>query len=221
MELSLVSTWSEFGFAFGSVVVLALGGLLLSSYVKIVTVLGMVRVGLGFQSLPSAFVTTGLALALSLLVMYPTMFKSTAAMDKVFKQSGSKSSSVQARALDKGLEEWRGFLVEQTQPEERERFHSISKNMYSDKNIDHEVSDTDWPVIAPAFIVSELKKAFATGLSIFLPFLIIDLLVANILAAVGYIQLSPMFVAFPFKLLLFVLVDGWSMITTNIISTYV
>ena len=77
-----------------------------------------------------------------------------------------------------------------------------------------------WQVLAPAFLISELKRAFKTGLTLFLPFLVIELVVANILVAVGLTRLAPEYVALPFKILLFVVLDGWALITTNLVSTY-
>lgn len=200
--------------------------LTLGCYVKIVTVLSVLRVGLGFGSLPSWFVTSSLALMLSLFVMFPTLQTSLQSFGHLVKEGGGDEQA-RVRALEGGLEKWKAFLLLHAHQEERDRFAKVAEEL------DHRnalkvrqpvssipVSSESWRVLAPAFLVSELKEAFATGLSLFLPFLVVELVVANLLLAVGYSQLAPCYVAFPFKLLLFVLVDGWGLITSNLVLSY-
>ena len=209
--------------------------LIFSSYVKIVTVLGILRVGLGVGSLPSALVTAGLALALSFFIMLPTMQESAKVVDSYQRAKGNINSDfARAQALALAFGKWKEFLVRHSHSEQRKRFAGLARQIDSadssplgnpsavgqESNKNSALDEQSWRVLAPAFLVSELKEAFATGLSLFLPFLIIDLLVLNVLAAVGLDRMSSASVAFPFKLLLFVMVDGWALITANLVQTY-
>lgn len=224
LNLSTIG-FSGFGLLFLLAIVLSL-----SAYVKIVTVLGIVRAGIGVWGLPSAFVTGSLALMLSFFVMYPTVVSSLNAASKSVNQNRGLSQDQQrVVALEAGFAEWKQFLKKHTEPGELEDFSQVAAQL--DKGHDEKVptpaasiastpANDSWRVVGPAFLASELKHAFATGLTLFLPLLIIDLVVANVLTAVGYVALNPVLVALPFKLLLFVLIDGWSLITTNLVSSY-
>ncbi len=218
---------ATFGFSALGLLLLVLLALAFSCYVKIVTVLAMLRVGLGFYSVPSAFVTGGLAVALAFFVMYPTLMSCATTMDGVIRSAPAPVTDIhRAAAMDAGLEHWKGFLQRHAHEKEVSRFVELAAVLDKEpgtKSGEQQVKSglpQSWRVLAPAFLVSELKEAFATGLSLFLPFLIIDLLVANILTAIGLERLSIVSVAFPFKLLLFVTLDGWSLITTNLVATY-
>ena len=234
MDPSAPSFIAQIGFSAATVLVLAVLGLLLSSYVKIVTVLSIIRIGLGAYSLPTAFVTGGLALALSLLVMFPTLRDSARAMDKSLQGKGAHATDEErALALESGMTVWKGFLLRNAHASEKQRFSHLAAKMESPPaggnvasgtgNVETEapaVREDEWRVVVPAFFVSELKEAFSTGLTLFLPFLVIDLLVANVLVALGLVRIDPCFVSLPFKLLLFVMLDGWSLITGNLVATY-
>lgn len=203
--------------------------LVFSAYVKIVTVLSILRVGLGLGSLPAVFVVGGLSLGLSFFVMYPTLIDSSRAMDQVL-QGRAVTDQARAAAFGAGLERWKVFLSKCAHKAEVERFAEIAGKFDAAGKIkDGEqkqqampgsVDRNSWRILAPAFLVSQLKEAFATGLTLFLPLLVIDLFVANVLVAVGLERMSPAVVSFPFKLLLFVMLDGWTLITTNLVSTY-
>jgi len=197
--------------------------LLFSSYVKIVTVLGMVRAGFGIGSLPGAFITGGLAFSLSLFVMYPQLQNASTAMSGVLKNHSPVTDQDRAQAVGAGVAEWKKFVQQHAQPAEVGRFQAIAlkldKSQAPAAEGTAQLSDS-WRILAPAFVVSQLREAFQTGLSIFLPFLVIDLLVAIGLAAVGLERLNPAYAAFPFKVLLFVALDGWSLITTHLVATY-
>ena len=227
IDLSSLGVFDGLGFSLLGLAILVFFALLFSSYVKIVTTLGILRIGLGFRSLPSAFVTGGLALVLAFFVMYPTVRASLGAMDQSLRvSSGASQSSARIRALDAALSTWSKFLMRHAHEKEVEKFINTAAELDS-KESGILASDeqklkmkSSFRVLAPAFVVSELKEAFATGLTLFLPFLVIDLLVASILIAVGLQQLNPAIVSLPFKLLLFVMLDGWSLITTNLVATY-
>lgn len=200
---------------------LLLLALLFSCYVRVATVLGIVRIGFGFQSLPSVFVVGGLAIALSFFVMFPTIQNFVTATKQVLVSKGTLTDADKAAAIDAGIAVWKQFLVAHTAPAEVKNFLQLAQDM--DKRNVSTTNDTtadSWRVLAPAFLVSELKGAFSTGISIFLPFLVIDLIVIAVLAAVGFERMSPTVLALPFKLLLFVVVDGWGIITRNLIASY-
>jgi len=219
-------SFTHFGFSAIGLVALLLVALVFSSYVKIVTVLGILRAGLGVASLPSALVTTGLAFALSFFVMLPTLRESAKVVDSYQNAKGTiRTDSARVQALALAFAKWKAFLLRHSHLEQRQRFAELARQIDQRKISKSKGSATivdskSWRVLAPAFLVSELKEAFATGLSLFLPFLIIDLLVMNVLAAVGLDRMSSASVAFPFKLLLFVMVDGWGLITANLVQTY-
>ncbi len=212
------------------ILLLILLGLTLSSYVKIVTVLSILRVGLGTNSIPSALVTGGVAIVLSFFVMFPTIQKSFTEVEVA--RSNDSSALGQSQALSAALGPWKEFLKRHAHKDEIEQFAQtaitidaeISKKDSEEDEIKEEqqlssLSET-WRILAPAFLVSELKEAFVTGLSLFLPFFIIDLLVASILTTLGMQNLNAQFISLPFKLLLFVMVDGWTLITMNLVATY-
>jgi flagellar biosynthesis protein FliP len=211
-----ISTIGQLGLSAFTVFFLFLLVLVLSSYIKLATVLGIVRIGFGVDSLPSTLITGGLALVLSFFVMWPTISSSCSSMDRVL---GTEvvTDELRAKALNAGLLEWKQFVERHANPEDRQRFLEIANRGATAETIEQ---DDSWRVLAPAFLVSELKEAFATGLSLFLPFLVIDLLVASVLAALGSEHISSGLVSFPFKILLFVMVDGWAIITTNLVASY-
>ena len=219
--MSLGEFFQSLGFSILPILVLVLFALVFSSYVKIVTVLAIIRAGLGSASLPGAFVTGSLALVLSFFVMYPTMEQTFEAMSSKQVQG----SAGQAKAIDAGVKKWKEFLVAHTDEELSKSF--ASKILNKQENISPENSELElkrlqksWRVLAPAFFVGQLRDAFKTGLSLFLPFVIIDLCIAQVLVAVGIQRLDPLVVALPFKLLLFVLLDGWTLISTNLVEVY-
>lgn len=221
------SFFAVLGLSSVSLVLLLILALLFSSYVKIVTVLSVLRLGLGFDGLASVLLGGGLALALTFFVMYPTLELSSEAASKVLRQESGDTSLTQAKALEAGLVHWKSFLMKHTHAEEKKRFVQVANRLDTEMNpsssrtqVVSETLETSWRVLAPAFLVSELKEAFATGLSLFLPFLVVDLVVAHLLLAVGLERSDPALVSFPFKLLLFVLVDGWGLITSNLVATY-
>ena len=215
---------SQFGFSFLALFGVLLIALAFSAYIKLVTVLGIVRVGLGSDGIPSVFVTGSLALALTALVMAPTLNNAFVAMDKVLSKEGAVEERARVQALAVGINEWRGFVYRHTEVAERERFLRLALQLQGESAEAAERSASEqgrsWQVLAPAFLVSELKAAFRIGFTLFLPLVLIDLFVANLLLAIGYEQLSPHLIGFPLKILLFVMVDGWSLITANLIATY-
>ena len=190
---------------------------MVTSFTKIVVVLSLLRNALGLQQVPPNVVMNGLALVLSVYVMFPVgqqMAERASGLSNI----GNSTTSMIA-AADAAKEPLRDFLVKHAQPRERAFFlKTAQKSLPADKAAT--LTDRDFIVIVPAFTVSELSTAFQIGFLIFLPFLVIDLIVSNILMAMGMMMLSPTTVSLPFKLLLFVLIDGWVKLTHGLVLTY-
>lgn len=207
------------GSALVTVVLISLApffAVMVTSFTKIVVVLSLIRNALGLQQVPPNLVLNGLALILSLYVMYPTMQAMQAA-------SGAEGIPAQTEAIfdtaDRAKEPLRAFLVEHSDPGEREFFLRTQQRVAQKTNT-QPAQATDFIVVIPAFVVKELTTAFQIGFLIFLPFLVIDLVISNILLALGMMMLSPVTISLPFKLLLFVLVDGWVKISHGLVLSY-
>jgi type III secretion protein R len=196
---------------------------MITAFTKLVVVFSLLRNALGLQQTPPNIVLNGLAIIMSVYVMYPVGIEMAAAAEPVLAQHQTMGSSVQISELltvaDRAKEPLRGFLVKHTSASEREFFLSTARRLLpEDKRA--AASAEDLIVIVPAFTVSELARAFQIGFLIFLPFLVIDLIVANILQALGMMMLSPTTISLPFKLLLFVLLNGWSKLIHGLVLTY-
>jgi type III secretion protein R len=206
----------------------ALAFLMLSSFVKIAVVFSILRSALGLQNIPPTSVITGLALILSLYVMAPTgaamgrrLLPAIQAMEgqTTTNPSGLPRSGVLFESLDKAKEPLRAFLKRHAHPQEIRLFLRLSKKSYAKAGLGA-VDKDDLTVLIPAFVISELKEAFQIGFLLFIPFLVIDILVSNILMALGMHMLSPTTISLPFKILLFVMADGWYLLTKGLIIGY-
>ena len=217
MDLSQFSPSS----ALLTVVVLALApfvAVMVTSFTKIIVVLSLLRNALGLQQVPPNVVLNGLALVLSIYVMYPVGSEMGARLQGI-NDIGSNTHSM-LKAADAAKEPLREFLIKHSRPVERAFFHKTAQKALSPAQA-AKLTDRDFLVVVPAFTVTELAVAFEIGFLIFLPFLVIDLVISNILMAMGMMMLSPTTVSMPFKLLLFVLIDGWVKLTHGLILTYV
>lgn len=183
-----------------------------TAFIRIVIVFALTRQALGAQNLPPNQVIIGLSLILTFFVMSPTFSK----INDVAYQPYIKNQITQEVALTKAVEPLRTFMFKQTHENELALFVKISK-------IPKPKTQLDVPtyVLIPAFVLSELKTAFKIGFIIFLPFLVIDIVIASILVAMGMIFLPPTTIAMPFKLIMFVLVDGWYLITKSLIEGFI
>ena len=190
---------------------------MLTSFSKIVVVLSMVRSALGTQQAPPTMVLTGLAAVLSAHVMAPTMERMWTAGRNVEAEVGM-GREMASRAGDI-IAPLRDFLVKHGSAEERARFVETAKELRGADEADS-VSEDDLAIVIPAFVITELKEAFIIAFLIFLPFLVLDMLLANVLLALGMQTLSPSQVSLPFKILLFVAVDGWSLLSRGLILAY-
>jgi type III secretion protein R len=205
-----------------TVVLLALApfvAVMVTSFTKLVVVLSLLRNAMGLQQVPPNVVMNGLALILSLYVMYPVGVQMQERLATLPATTGQASTSQMLAAADAAKEPLRDFLVKHSRPLERAFFLKTAQRALQPEQA-AQLTERDFLVIVPAFTVSELTVAFEIGFLIFLPFLVIDLVISNILMAMGMQMLSPTTVSLPFKLLLFVLIDGWVKLTHGLVLTY-
>ena len=186
--------------------------LLMTGFTRIVIVLSLLRQALGTQAAPPNQVIVGLSLFLTFFVMAPTF-------DKVYAVAWvpySAGTLPVDQALELGAQPLREFMLKQTRQSDVQLFAKLAK-------LPADVKGEDVPlrVLVPAFVTSELKTAFQIGFMIFIPFLIIDMIVASVLMSLGMMMLSPVLVALPFKLMLFVLADGWNLLLGSLAASFV
>jgi flagellar biosynthesis protein FliP len=182
-----------------------------TGFTRILVVLGFIRQGLGTQAAPPNQVLVGIALFLTIFVMAPTFnqIKKDAIVPL------QKGKITQTQAFERGQEPLREFMFRQTRTTDLALFVKLGKV----KNVKTR-KDVPTYVLIPAFMISELKTAFQIGFLIFLPFLVIDLVVSSTLMSMGMVMLPPVFISLPFKILLFVLVDGWNLVTRSLVESF-
>jgi type III secretion protein R len=204
---------------------------MVTSFTKIVVVLSLLRNALGLQQVPPNVVLNGLALILTIFVMYPTLEKMQVAAqieppaatmpgDPQPKANPLQSTGDIFATADRAKEPLRAFLMRHSDPRER-AFFLRTQQRIADPAKASELKESDFVILVPAFVVRELKIAFQIGFLIFLPFLVIDMVISNILLAMGMMMLSPVTISLPFKLLLFILIDGWVKLTHGLVLSYV
>jgi flagellar biosynthetic protein FliP len=182
-----------------------------TGFTRILIVLSFIRSGLGTPTAPPNQVLVGIAFFLTLFVMQPTIKEiKTEAYDPM-----QKGAITQEVALKRAELPMRDFMFKQTRTKDLALFVKLGNV----KNV-KERKDIPTYVLIPAFVISELKTAFQIGFLIFLPFLIIDLVVSSTLMSMGMMMLPPVFISLPFKILLFVLVDGWNLITASLVKSF-
>lgn len=182
-----------------------------TSFTKILVVLGLTRNALGLQQIPPNQVLAGLALFLSLFIMSPVLGE----MNDVGLQPYLDGTKSQAQAWDDGIDPLRDFMLGQTGDSELALLTEVADRPRPETRADVAMS-----TLVPAFILSELKQAFIIGFVIFIPFLVIDIVVSAALMSLGMMMMPPVMVSLPFKLLLFVMVDGWGLIVRSLVSSY-
>ncbi|MCX5749091.1 MAG: flagellar type III secretion system pore protein FliP [Candidatus Saganbacteria bacterium] len=182
-----------------------------TSFLRMIIVLGLIRVAVGTQQVPPNSVIIGLSLFMTVFVMTPVWQEINT---KALVPYNQKKIS-QVKAFEVGMEPLRKFMFRQTRENDLSLFIQFSR-------IPRPTSFSQVPtyVLIPAFMISELKTAFQIGFLIFVPFIVIDLVVANILLSLGMFMLSPVMVSLPFKILLFVLADGWNLITRGLMMSF-
>jgi flagellar biosynthesis protein FliP len=185
--------------------------IMFTSFTRIVVVLSLLRQALGGQQLPPNPVIIGLSLFLTFFIMSPTI-------DVIAKEAVTPYMDKQItmkEAFKKAEPPIKSFMLKQTREKDIALFLKVAK-----EDAPNEAKDLPLKVVAPAFAISELKTAFEMGILIFLPFLIIDMIVSSVLLSMGMMMLPPVMISLPFKLLLFVLVDGWNLVVGSIIRSF-
>jgi flagellar biosynthetic protein FliP len=191
----------------------------ITSFTRIIIVLSFVRRALGVNELPPNPVLIGLSLFLTSFVMAPVANRVYESAWKPYK-SGQLDME---QAGDKAWVEMRGFLLANTRKSELNLFAEMAKlpTVPDGAATDDSIPDLPFRVVVPAFVLSELKTAFQMGFLLFLPFLVIDLVVSSVLLSMGMFMLPPVMISTPFKILLFVLVDGWHLVCQSLVSSFV
>ena len=210
-----------------------------TSYLKIVIVMSLIRNALGIQSIPPNMVINALAMILTFYIMAPVMNESwTIAQREFAKEPAAASAEVSAAgqaqvgaggiaqkalatdAIVKAAEPFRKFLSDHTSARERAFFVSTAESLWGDEKKPAVVDPESFYILLPSFCVSELTKAFQIGFLVYLPFIAIDIIVSNILLAMGMMMVSPVTISLPFKLLLFVMVNGWTLLIQGLVRGY-
>lgn len=182
----------------------------MTSFTRVIVILAILRQGLGTQQTPSNQVLVGIALFLTAFIMAPIGGRIN---DEALRPYIAESITVGA-AFEAAAAPVRDFMVNQTRESDLALFASLA-----DRD-DFSASDVPFSLLMPAFVTSELKTAFQIGFLLLVPFLVIDLVVASVLMSVGMVMLSPLIISLPFKIMLFVLVDGWSLVMTTIAGSF-
>ncbi|MDB5798423.1 MAG: EscR/YscR/HrcR family type secretion system export apparatus protein [Paucimonas sp.] len=189
-----------------------------TSFLKIAIVLSLVRNALGVQQAPPNMAIYGLALLLTVYVMAPVAME----MSEAVTENANAASTVQSVVSDvrKGAEPLRKWMLANSKVEQRDFFLGNAKRLWPPR-LGADAKTDDFLIVAPAFVVSELTAAFQIGFLLYLPFVVIDLIVSNILMAMGMMMVSPVTISLPLKLFLFVMVDGWSRLLHGLVTTYI
>lgn len=199
--------------------------MLLTSFLKMVVVLALLRNALGVQQAPPNQVINGIALILAVYVMYPTgyaMYEKTKPLFQTRPPSSlfsQESASFFIEVADQAKEPLRDFLLHNTRGKHEQGFLRLAKK-YFPPEVRAELKASDFIILIPAYVTSQVEDAFQIGVLIYLPFFVIDLVTSNILLAMGMMMLSPMTIATPIKLLLLVVLDGWSLLVQGLVNTF-
>jgi len=185
--------------------------MMMTSFVRIIVVFGFLRTALGTQQSPPNQVLVGLALFLTVFIMQPVYSKVNTNAIQPFMEN----RITQDQAIEQGAKPLRDFMLKQTRKKDFDLFINVAK-------LDYKVTKDNAPlhVVVPAYMISELKTAFQIGFLIYIPFMIIDLVVGSVLMSMGMMMLPPVMISLPFKLLLFVMVDGWYLLVKSLIMSF-
>jgi len=184
--------------------------MMMTSFTRIIVVFAILRQALGLQATPSNQILLGLALFLSIFIMKPVLEEA----NRVGLQPYLQEEVTSLEAVERASEPFKKFMLEQTRESDLALFMRMADEQYETPD------DVSFWVLMPAFVTSELKTAFQIGFILFIPFLIIDMVVASVLMAMGMMMLSPIIISLPFKIMLFVLVDGWALIMGTLAASY-
>ncbi|WP_308415421.1 flagellar type III secretion system pore protein FliP [Sporanaerobium hydrogeniformans] len=189
--------------------------IMMTAFLRIIITLHFLRAAIGTQTMPSNQILIGLALFLTFFVMSPVFSEiKTNALEPYQRQE-----ITQQAALERGVEPLKGFMLKQTRDEDIKLFMDLSgrEPLEDDSNLEKQLP---LHIVVPAFIISELRAGFIIGFLLYLPFIVIDMVVASTLMSMGMMMLPPVMISLPFKILLFILVDGWNLIIAQLIQTF-
>ncbi|MCI5578858.1 MAG: flagellar type III secretion system pore protein FliP [Oscillospiraceae bacterium] len=192
--------------------------IMMTCFARIVIVLGFLRSAMQTQNTPPNMVLTGLALFLTIFIMAP-VFKE---INEVAYEPYANEQITTQEALERASVPLKKFMLKQTSNDDLEFFVELSKTEVPEGGMTDEYKENDLPLttIIPSFMLSELKRAFQMGFMIFLPFLIIDIVVGSTLMSMGMMMLPPAMISMPFKILVFVLADGWNLMVGSLVTSY-
>ena len=220
---------------------LPLVAMVATSYLKIVVVISLIRNALGIQSIPPNMIVNALAVILTFYIMAPVASESWGIIAETQKARNAATAAAPATAgqgqagaataapaqldlstidIEKAAEPFRVFLSQHTAPRERAFFINTAEMLWGKEGEPAVVDPESFAILLPAFCVSELTKAFQIGFLVYLPFIAIDIIVSNILLAMGMMMVSPVTISLPFKLLLFVMVNGWTLLIQGLVKGY-
>ena len=186
-------------------------------FLKISIVISLMRNALGVQQIPPNIAIYGLSLIITVYIMAPVgqnIYEQVTAQPEI-----TRSIEKTFSAVVRGAEPLRDFMLKHSDRDQREFFMKSARELWTPEMVS-KLQDTDFIVLLPAFMVTELTEAFKIGFLLFLPFVVIDLIVSNILLAMGMMMVSPVMISMPLKLFLFVMVDGWTRLIRGLIHTY-
>jgi flagellar biosynthetic protein FliP len=189
--------------------------LAMSAFTRVIIVLSILRQALGLSQTPNNQILIALSLFLTFFIMSP-VFKT---VNEISVQPYMEEKMSFKEAIEKSVTPIRAFMLSQTRESDLKLFHHL--NDREDMSVISDPSEIPLLELIPAFVTSELKTAFQIGFMIFIPFLVIDLVVASILMAMGMMMLSPLMISLPFKLMLFVMIDGWALVLGTLASSFV
>jgi type III secretion protein R len=193
--------------------------LMTTSYAKLVIVFGLLRSALGVQQVPPNIVLNGIAIILTIYIMAPVGMDAADTFKRQRQSSQSSTAEVLFQVFDASKAPLQQFLQKHTKEHERRFFLKSARAIWPAERA-QSLGENDLMVLVPSFTLSELTKAFQIGFVVYLVFVVVDLIVANVLLALGMQMISPTTISVPFKLLLFVVLDGWSLLTHSLILSY-
>jgi type III secretion protein R len=200
--------------------------IMVTSFVKIAVVLSIVRQAIGTQQIPPTQVITGMATILTVYIMMPVGLETYHTAKERVLSLPVKTLSMESLSAGQMIDmakaaqfPLKDFLTKHSHDRERQMFYRLAWRMLKPRDR-ATLTDGDWSIVVPAFVTSELTEAFQIGFILFVPFLVIDMVVSNVLMALGMQMLSPTTISLPFKILLFVVVDGWYLITRGLVIGY-
>jgi len=188
-------------------------------FLKVSMVLVIVRNAIGVQQVPPSIAIYSIALAVTMFVMAPVFNEVISALPEKQAQAQMAGKKIDVQELTEAIEPMRRFMLANTLPERRAHFLALAQRQWRNAK-ELQVTESDYVILIPTFVVSELELAFQVGFVLYIPFVVIDLLISNLLLALGMQMVSPMVVSLPLKILLFVMLDGWTKLIEGLVSSY-